>query len=159
MSKTAMAEMEISREKAQAVFELNARLNGKGRRIPKLPESVSKLSTETQVYIFNVGPWQHTQLMGSLGTYHIPACPDGKEYSDPVVIPGIITELYPAGDKYDLLIEENSTGWETAQQIIGVGKHMLPGNSLIKVGVSVSHVWPPSEEDIAKAKRALYNRS
>ena len=127
------------------------------RKIPELPETIRKLSESTRVYIFNVGPWKQQQLMGSLGTYVIPACPAGKEYSAPVVIDGIVSELYPINEgEYKRMM---SDGFEVAIQIIGgssefpeLSKQLVPSNSLEKYGVFVSRTNPPSQAAVQKAK-------
>lgn len=135
-----------------------ARLNGKGRRTQKIPKMIQKLSDESKVYIFNVGPWKQNQSMGSLGTFYIPECEDGKQYSKPLAIDGLVIEHYPLRENVlDVLMdEEGSTGWEIAHQIIGIGKQLSPSNSLTRYGVFVSRSNPPAKEDVTKAREALH---
>src|SRR6185437_11067536 len=97
-----------------------------------------ELSEKSKVYIFNVGPWAITQSCGSLGSKHIPACPEGKEYSEPLVLDGLCIERYPLREgTMDLLMHKNATGWNVAGEIIGAKwtPHTLPGNSLEKYGI------------------------
>lgn len=135
-----------------------AKLNGKGRRTQKIPRMIQKLSDESKVYIFNVGPWKQNQSMGSLGTFYIPECEDGKQYSKPLAIDGLVIEHYPLRENVlDVLMdEEGSTGWEIAHQIIGIGRQLSPSNSLTRYGIFVSRSNPPAKEDVAKAREALH---
>jgi len=136
---------------AGAVIERQRTLNS--RTIPPELPTVKELSEKTQVYIFNVGPWAHTQFMGSLGRFIIPACEEGKAYSKALIIPGIVSELYPETERS--MKREMSDGYEVALQIIGVGAHMAPSNALTRYGVAVSRQWPPTKEEIATAFEAL----
>jgi len=138
---------EAPRGAAPALAETHRRMNT--RSVPPVLAAVEALSKQTQVYIFNVGPWQHIQHMGSLGRYIIPPCPEGKKYSDPLVIPGIVSELYPESEASMKRVD--SDGYETALQILGIGAHMAPSNSLKRYGVSVSKQWPPTEAEIKEA--------
>jgi hypothetical protein len=128
----------------------------RGRTIAKVPKAIMDLSERTQAYIFSVGPWSQMQHMGSLGRYFIPACKEGEKYSKPVIIPGLTIEHYPMKEgTLDLLMDEKSTGMDTAMQILQVGKFQLPGNSLLKYGCTVSECWPPKQETIDKANALL----
>lgn len=140
-----------------AVDEI-AKFNGRGRGLARIPKAITKLSNDTKVYIFSVGPWAQSQSMGSLGTFYIPACEDGKQHSKPLAIDGIVIEHYPLreGTLDPLMDEEGSTGWEVAHQIIGIGKMLHPGNSLTRYGVFVSRSNPPAKEDVFKAREALH---
>jgi hypothetical protein len=147
-----------SPQSVAAVVDAMAKFNGKGRKLQKVPKIITKISDENKVYIFNVGPWKQNQSMGSLGTYYIPACEEGKQHSKALAIDGLVIEHYPLreGTLDVLMDEEGSTGWEVAHQIIGVGKMLHPGNSLLRYGVFVSKTNPPSKEDVAKAREELY---
>ncbi len=123
------------------------------RSVPPMPPSIAKLSKDTQVYIFNVGPWQHTQYMGSLGRKIVPACPEGQKHSKPLIIPGIVSELYP--DSESSMKRIDSEGHDVAMQIIGVGAHMAPSNALTRYGVAVCRQWPPTKTEIDFAWKAL----
>ena len=72
-----------------------------------------------------------------------------QKYSDPLVIPGIVSELYPESEASMKRVD--SDGYETALQILGIGAHMAPSNSLKHYGVSVSKQWPPTEAEIKEA--------
>jgi hypothetical protein len=115
-----------------------------------LPD-VENLSRQTQVYIFNVGPWQHTQHMGSLGRYIIEACPEGEKYSKPTIIPGIVSELYPESEVSMKRVD--SDGFGVALSIVGIGSHMAPTNSLVRYGVAISRHWPPTKQQCKDCKR------
>ncbi len=141
---------EAPRSAAQAFGEVHKRLNG--RSIPSVIPSIEKLSKDTQIYVFNVGPWAHSQWTGC-GKYVVPPCPEGKTHSNPLVIPGIVGTLYPNDEKSMRRFEEE--GMNLVNDILGIGPNMHPGNSLIKYGVAACHQWPPTKEEIAKAWKAL----
>lgn len=121
-----------------------------------IPEALLETSRRTQVYIFNVGPWKHVQWGGSFGAFTIPACPEGKEYGEPLTIPGIPMEQYPRSENDMSLLMDD--GFRFATDLIGIGRGQSPSNSLIQYGVFVSRTNPPSKEEIAAARQALFQR-
>lgn len=130
---------------------------GKNRRNDAyIPPTLLETSKKTEVYIFNVGPWKHVQWGGTFGAFTIPACPEGREYGEPLVIPGIPMEQYPKNEGEMTLLMDD--GMRFAQDLIGVGRGHQPSNSLIQYGVFVSQTNPPSKEDVATAKAALHKR-
>jgi hypothetical protein len=137
---------------AQTIAGATRTLNA-GRRVPKLSEMLQRVSQEQQVYIYNVGPWSHRREMGSLGNFFIKACPEGREYSEPLIIPGIVCEPYPVNEVEMGLHQEE--GIYIAQQVIGVGKHLPPSNSFVKYGVFISTTEKPSKADLKAANDKL----
>jgi hypothetical protein len=161
-----------------------AALLNKGREVDDLPEMIQELSNREQVAILSVGPWAQVIKAGTLGTKYVPACKDGEEYSDPLVLDGLTVERYPLREgKMDLLMHKNATGWNTAMQLIGVGAHLHPMNSKVKYGLFVTKGNPgfpplsakdandpekkrwwlrerfkPTKEELEKARKALYGR-
>lgn len=146
----------ISAQEAQRKASQFAREMNSGRRLADIPDSIRELSEKTQVYIFNVGPWSHTQMMGSFGSVRIPACKEGEPISEPVVIPGIPTEQYPMNEAQMTAMMYD--GWNHAHEIIGIGKHLSPNNALTQYGVGVSRQWPPTAEEMEAAHVALRKR-
>lgn len=122
------------------------------RYVPPVMESVQKLSEQTQVYIFNVGPWSHQQYVGA-GHFYIPACEEGKQHSEPVIIPGIFSTLYPQDEKTMKRMDED--GYTVALDVVGIGPGLAPNNALTRYGVAICRQWPPSKSEIAKAWEAL----
>lgn len=163
------------------IQSLQHAFNGADRTADDLPEMILESSRQNQVAILSVGPWSQTIPCGSLGTKHIPACREGEEYSDPVVLEGLIIERYPLREnKMDILMHKDSTGWNVAHEMIGVGKHLPPSNSKVKYGLFVTkgnpdieplsekdardpekkRLWlrkrfKPTAEEVAKANKAL----
>lgn len=129
-------------------------LLNKTREIDDLPEMIQELSQKEQVAIVSVGPWPQVIKAGTLGTKFVPACKEGEEYSDPLVLDGLTIERYPLREgKMDLLMHKNATGMNTAMQLIGVGPHLHPMNSKIKLGLFVTKGnpnFPPLSEKDAK---------
>ena len=116
-----------------------AALLNKGREVDDLPEMILELSKKEAVAIVSVGPWQQVIKAGTLGTMHVKPCREGEEYSDPLVIPGLVTERYPLREgRMDLLMHKDATGWNVAWQRLGVGAHLHPMNSMVKYGLFVT---------------------
>lgn len=116
------------------------------REFDDLPDMISELSKKNQVAIVSVGPWSQVIPCGSLGTKFVPACKEGEEYSDPLVLDGLTLERYPLREnKMDILMHKDATGWNDAHQMIGVGKHLMPSNSKVKLGLLVTKGNPDLE--------------
>ena len=118
-----------------------------------LPE-IQELSEQLSVFIFNVSPWPFSVGLGSLGNFYIPACEDGQTHSRGLKIPGIVQEQYPEGDNQMKLLKAES-GRNIAQQILGIGPHLHPRNSLTLRGVFSSNSPEPTAKELAEANKAL----
>lgn len=127
-------------------------------KVPKLPAAVAKTSNETCVWIYNVGPWALSRELGSLGSFRIPACPEGEEYVARDPIPGIFTEPVPG--EHPLHMElRTSDGRYVAEQIVGIGAFLSKRDSFEHLGVFLgSQVGPaakPTKAELATAKGKL----
>lgn len=123
------------------------------RHIPDTPEMFREISESRRVFIFNVGPWSHSRELGSAGTFRIPACAEGKEYSTPVVIEGVEQEPYPINEvECKMLMTE---GIALANQVLGEGPFVPKSSSFRPFGVFISSSNPPKKEDVAAARQAL----
>jgi hypothetical protein len=134
------------------------------RYVPDLPDIFKEASEAARIFIFNVGPWPHVREMGSCGIQRIPACPDGKEYSEPIVIEGAEAEPYPINEIECAMkpkagkpgqLGGAGDGYLYAQQIIGEGPHVPRSSSFVPFGVFISRSNPPAKADLAKAKQVL----
>lgn len=123
------------------------------RYIPETPDIYREASQRAKVYIFNVGPWSHKRELGSAGTFFIPACPEGSEYSDPLVIPGVAEEPYPINEAECKVIP--TPGRMLAEQILGIGPHIAHRSSFVQFGVFISETPKPAREELAKAREIL----
>ena len=145
-------------------------LNGQ-KKPAFIPNAIKKQSEETRLYIFNVGPRIQEGNGASYGRVMIQACPQGKEYSEPFIVPGLPFEQYQHqvgrlsadfhGDDTDMV----DPGWDWACQAIGgftdakgnwEGKFLAKNNSLERFGVGISRTWPPAKEDVALAKKKMH---
>jgi hypothetical protein len=135
------------------------------RYVPGVPDMVKKLARDTQLYIFNVGPWRLTREMGSVPTAIIPACPEGREYSEPYIVLGIDQEPYPVNETTCAMIPKSgppgqeggsAEGIYLAQQILGEGPQLNKRETWRRFGVFISKTAPPSEHDVRTARAALY---
>jgi hypothetical protein len=117
-------------------------------------------------YIFNVGPWQHSVSMGSMGTFIIPACPEGEDVSGPLMfrgevgIPSIIPETvvdavegYQVTYKWDFTTE----GAKVAKNILGLTGFAHVSADLTRFGVFLATGPVPTEAEKAAAREKLDN--
>jgi hypothetical protein len=125
-------------------------------------------SKKEKVHIFNVGPWAQTVNTGSTGTFTIPACPNGDEYVEMLVMNAVtgrwespisktmeefviksedeMTALYDNGAD-----EDGKLGF--ASRMIGIGKPRH--RSLVRFGIFVSENEVPTREELRNAHLAL----
>lgn len=126
------------------------------RYIPETPEMYRKAAEANKVYLFNVGPWKHVRELGSAGAFIIPPCPQDKEYSEPVVISGVVEEPYPINE-----VEcKNLTteGMTLALQVLGEGPFIPRSSSFRAFGVFISTSPVPSKDEVAKARGELQKK-
>lgn len=110
------------------------------------------------VYIFNIYQKAWDVPLGGLGVYHIPACPEGQEYSEPLVIKGMNRDEYDLGDSgrmsWNVL-----PGEQLAQTIVGIssGSPALSEFTSNREwwGVFMSYNAVPTQEELAEARKKL----
>jgi hypothetical protein len=122
-----------------------------GRRMPTISPLQARASDENKVYIYNVGPFQIPRYMGSNGVYTIPPCPEGKAHSEPLVIPGLVTELV-INNEHSMRVQSDD-GDYFADQVLGIGVGMKPKESPVHLGAFRSTLNPPGKEEVAEANR------
>ncbi len=137
----------------RGIYDHVRRMNA-SRHVPQMLPMLKEISEKNRVYIFNVGPWMQQRPLGSAGTWTIPACPEGKEYSDPVVIDGLVREMYPDNEAQMKSLGDVD-GMEFAMQILGVGPHLSPRNSFIPFGIFASRNQKPTKAEIDEARGRL----
>lgn len=135
-----------------------------------IPRAIKEQSKQTQLYVFNVGPKRLEGSGASYGRMMIQPCPEGAEYSEPLVIPGMPHEYYnKEGNTLEVLFhgsdDDPDPGYDFACQVmLGFtdakgqwnGKFLHPGNSLERFGVGIARQWPPSKEEIALARKKMH---
>lgn len=132
------------RQAAQESRRMNA-----GRRIPQLSPMLIELSEQRTVWIFNVSPKEFKRYMGSTGTFTILACEQGKDYSTPLRIKGIVEEPVPKNEHSMEL--QMDPGQYVAEQIVGIGKMLKPADCLTRYGVFIAESNPPRKELVSAA--------
>ena len=142
-------------EAATSAVQQQRALNA-SRFVPQDPDIYREAARAHRLYIFNVGPWPHIRELGSAGAFRIPACPAGKDYSDPVVIDGVVGEPYPINEVECKVIQ--TKGSDLAGQIIGEGPFIPKSASFVPFGVFISPTPKPSKELLAAANAALQQR-
>jgi|SRR5579863_722921 len=141
----------------------------RGKKPAYLPNAVREESKKRQLYIFNVGPKRLTGNGVQMVNNSIPPCPEGADYSEPVIVPGTPFEFYnKEGNTLEVQFHEvqegEDPGFDFACQYMNGftdekgrwnGKMLMPGNSLEKYGVGIARQWPPSKDEIALARKKM----
>jgi len=146
---------------------------GKGLVVDKVPEMVRDFSESHPVRIFNVGPWRQKVMQGTLGTFNIPACPEGEPYVEMLTLRrikddkgkwreqwvpslGALTFEPLRGDGQMPIRQHESL--EIAHAIMGTGPFQNPQNRLTKFGCFISKCGPEEEpypEELEEARKNL----
>lgn len=129
-------------------------------KVKSEPAAVSKLSRQTQVYIYSVGAWAQVVQLASLGTHTIPGIPEENclipgdlTVSKVLTVPGIPSEVYPVDDGGRHIYHQpkegdplaDHTGMHLAKEIIGAGLKSKADADLRPWGCFVSEV--PEQKD------------
>ncbi len=161
----------VKMSQAPELMERQRKLNA-AKKPAFIPTAIKKESAKSRLFIFNVGPKMLEGCGASYGTQMIHPCPEGREYSEPLVVEGLPHEYYnKEGNTLDIQFHGDGDiedpGFDFACQVIGGytdhrgqwnGKFLSASNSLERFGVGISRVWPPAKEDVALAKKKLMNR-
>ena len=155
-----MGTLNVTLEAAEKALSRAIRQQRTQRKLPTVPPSLDAFSKANQVYIFNVGPWDHHVMLGSWGTYYIPKCDESAAFAAARPIPGIYHEPIPVDEgKFELAAIE---GTFVAEQILGVGKNIAFQSSLMRLGVfmtktvsMIKGVPVPAKEDLDVAREML----
>ena len=126
------------------------------RYVPETPDIYRQISEANKVFIFNVGPWMHKRELGSAGTFIVRPCAAGQEYSEPIVIKGVVEEPYPINEVECKIMP--TEGMTLANQIIGEGPFIPKSSSFVPFGVFISQTEKPSPKDLVRANNALQQK-
>ena len=154
MSSGAIPAFRITADEAARNVALANRKQRTQRRLPAPAPSIAQFAQDHQIYIFNVGPWEHKVMLGSWGDYTVPACEKGKPYATAKPIPGIYHEPIPVNESNFQL--EAIEGTYIADQILGVGRNLAWNTSLVRLGVFRSSNPVPSQEELQSAQAQLH---
>lgn len=167
-------------QEAAEVWQHHQRRERERMNTPEVPEPIADKSLETQVYIYNVSPWQYVQQLGSMGPKTIFALEEEKVLTDEMfvskvtIIPGIPWEAYPqeGGSKINYHTPPKGQGsaepgYNFALEVVGGGRMGQAVSDLRKCGVFISRqpeqVKPrkgvvEGEKGATKADWDAYNR-
>jgi len=111
------------------------------------------------LYIFNIYQKQWDVPLGGLGTFHIPACQEGKPCSEPLKVKGMNRDEYDLGDGNGHMSWNVITGEDLAKSIVGLdsGSPALGTFTTNREwwGVFISRNDVPSEAELAEAQKKL----
>jgi hypothetical protein len=136
------------------------------RSLRKVPAHLLDESKFPPLYIFNISDNAFTVGLGSLGTYTLPVCKPGQEYSDPLKIPGMTINYYDAGDGTGKQNYESYPAHDPEDQnrsvinaILGIpltpDKPEVFTNNKTWFGLFYSDKPEPTKEQLAEARRKL----
>jgi hypothetical protein len=95
------------------------------RNRPTLPHVIKQVVNGPTIKIFNIYDKSHLVSLGSLGTFYIPPCEQGQEYSTPLEIKAAYIDEYP----YDMDLNGIKTtynmvdGADVAKEVVGTSAH------------------------------------
>lgn len=100
------------------------------------PEEITRIAESNLIYIYNVSPYSYTIQHPLIGRLTIPACPEGKKYSEPAILKGLI----PYGVREQMTSAElrHQSGRELAVDLLGIGPFKQPANSMLNWGVFIA---------------------
>lgn len=104
--------------------------------IPPVPDELLDFAKANPVYIFNVSPETFHVEHPLVGRLTIKACEDGKPYSEPTIIPGLL----PYGVRVEMQTADlrHESGRQFAVDIIGVGAFKDRRYSLMRRGIFIA---------------------
>lgn len=136
--------------------DLEEKLNFAGD-VTFIPELAAQYAPTYVIYIFNVGPKEHTVEKGSAGPrggYKIPACEKGAPFSKPLILPSLCVDTYI----FESEIRTHSVSGEfMAQDIVHpqLGSLWSVGNNLDELGVFWTKSNPPLDAELRTARGKL----
>lgn len=120
---------------------------------PRLEEALPKR------YIFNIYQKAWDVPLGGLGTFRIPACPEGEPYSKPLVVKGMNRDEYDLGDGQGHMSWNAIPGDQLAKAIVGLdsGSPALGTFTTNREwwGVFLSETPVPTEAQLTEARKKL----
>jgi hypothetical protein len=127
-------------------------LRSKNQKIVyNVPEELK--DTGKPIYIFNLSPKSYQRSMGSYGQFLIPACSEGRKYSEALIIPRVVYDMYHEG--MFKMIATPDSGRKLAMDILGFGAYHAPDEDLRKWGVFIAESEKPSEAELKEAQGKL----
>lgn len=132
------------------------------RRVPPIPKSLKNQDPKRfpPLYMFNVGPRRWEFPPNDRGSRFLEACPKGKPYSDALVIPNIVMEIYDLADGGGNMGRLEEDGIDVALGLIHGGpsgpKLSLDTANLEWFGVFVTENEVPTKLEIDNAKKKLH---
>lgn len=121
-----------------------------------MPNPLNAFAPTYKVYIYNVGPLAHEVPKGSLGTFRIAACPLGKKYSVPLILPAIVKSSYVDHQTYAMKTDDVE-GKHIAKDIVNpyLGGDWSEGQNLEDKGVFWTLNEVPTEEELTGARTKM----
>lgn len=124
-----------------------------GKIVPVLPGMLRKMCTDPHYYIFNVGPWQWDRQLGGRGSRTVQACPEGKKYGEPLMLPILDNET--VASDMNKMENRQEDGKLVVDAVMMIGFGFRPEHSLENWGVMAIDHWPPTQIEVDQATKRL----
>ena len=146
----------MTKHQGEAALAIEALVSQRGLKTPPISNVSRRAAIENQLYIYNVAPWPHRDPRGTLGSWYVPAREEGQRYSLPCIVPGVIFEAVYIGAMGDGKFENREhEGILVAYDILGLGMHQAPDNSVTNQGIFLAEGPEPTEEELVRAEARL----
>lgn len=151
----------LSTREANADVAGHVRKYNNGRFTPPILERMKEIREE-RVHIFSVSPWKQVVPMAEWGSFTIPACPEGEEYSEFLMpdwdgkmkaVPGIMMHTYTQDEHRNAWHEEDGRTW--AEKLLGNDANIPKSHSLNRFGIFVAKGDHPTAKELKKANQEL----
>lgn len=107
-------------------------------------------------YIFNIYGVSDTINTGTTGSFHVPACPEDKEWvRAPQIIPAVIEEKYPHFNDQEHYRARAVPGEEIVAAVLGISKGQKPEEDMRRFGWFISRNSSPSKAELKEANERL----
>lgn len=129
---------------------------GMDGQLEYIPNPLHEYAPKYHVYIFNIGPLNHTVEKGSLGTFKIAACERGQRYSKPLVLPAIVRSSYK-DHATGAMKTDDVEGKYIAKDIVNpyLAGDWSEGQNLEEKGVFWTLNETPTDDELLEAKTKM----
>jgi ribosomal protein L32 len=108
------------------------------------------------IYLFNVYSISETVNLGTNGMYHMPACPEDKEYIRAnTVIPGTVEGTYPHFTDKEEYRARPTPGEDVAKAFLGIGSGNSADEDRRRFGWFTSTNKTPTKQELDEARKRL----
>lgn len=138
----------------RATQEKEDELNFRSQMTFSPDNAAPQLAPAYKIRIFNLLPVEWNVEKGSVGTFRIQGCEPGEDYSEPLVLPSVVTDSYFV----EMELKTHSVSGEfMAQDILHptIGANWSFGQNLDELGCFWTKNEKPTQQEITTARRKM----